>query len=488
MSTETGASSKGGWLLAAALAAGVLAALTAVLALAAPQRSFLHMATNLSDAPSRWSSFADIGVSLDGDRVVVVWPEAYEGGGGCGRIWLRWASESEGSGWSSPVVVFEDYSGWCASRAAVAVTGTTAHVAYIASMAGGTPYDQIVYYRACTLGGTCGRATVITQTQRVGSDTGFGDVDIALDAQGNPHFVYSYFRFEGGDVGTVYYSWLSGGSVHPQEQVSGAGQNAGSPAIAWSNGYVHVVWAEKPYGTSTIYAVRYLRRRSGGGGSWGQDETLAWSGAAYPPRNPSIAAYSGTVFAVWDVGYFCQEPPGGCDEFSLAYDHSLNDGVQWLSEWREVGTNGKMTQDMRYYSTDSQDMWEYTRCLRPTVALDGEGRPTVVWHVNLGSQDWPDYDIKYNEGLTVTQFGVGWSSTDGEFLRQRAGSQSGNPVIALAPVISPHLHVAYLWSGMGYVGQPSGDWETYYDSNEYDTYSHIFLPIILRNFYGGGET
>jgi hypothetical protein len=207
-------------------------------------------------------------------------------------------------------------------------------------------------------------------------------------------------------------------------------------------------------------------------------------GDNYPARNPGIAAYSDTVFVVWDMGYECGG--GDCTSFSLAYNHSPDGGVSW-PDWREVGTDGKMTQDMRYSSTDSDDMWEYTRQLQPTVALDGEGRPTVVWHVNLGSQDWPDYDVKYNEGLTVTQFGVVWSSTDGEFLRQRAGSQSGSPVVALAPVISPHLHVAYLWSGMDVPGQPYGDWETYYDSNEYGRYPKVYLPLLLRNF-GGGET
>ena len=488
--TEITTSSRGGGLLAAALMAGLLAALTAVLALAAPQRSFLHLATNLSNAPERWSGFADIGVSPDGDRVAVVWPEEYQGAGAPrGSVMLRWASESTGSGWSSPMLVFPGDGDLCAAQAAVAVTGTTAHVAYITWDPCLSPEAQAIRYEWCSLqpGGSCdNQVTVLTSTLLGAGDPGFGWVDIALDVQGNPHFVYDYFRSEGSeDVGTVYYTWLEDGTSRPEERVSGSDRSGNGPAIAWSNGHVHVVWAEEPYGGSGNYEIHYRRRTSGSG--WEADNVLSQQGDTYPPRNPAVAAYSDTVFVVWDMGDDCQEVGGEkvCTRFSLAYNYSLDGGANWLSEWHEVGTDGEMTQDMIFSSTDADDMWEYTRCLQPTVALDGEGRPTVVWHVNQGSEDWPDYDVKYNEGLTVTQFGAVWSSKNGEFLSQRTGGQSGSPVVALAPVTSPHLHVAYLWSDMDEVGQPYGDWETYYDSNEYGSYPKVYLPLLFRNFVGG---
>ncbi|MGQ9467073.1 MAG: hypothetical protein ACUVSG_05405, partial [Anaerolineae bacterium] len=79
-----------------ALLAGGLSALALSWALAAPRPALLHIATNLSNQPSRPSYYPDIAVSPDGDRVVVVWPEAYEDGGSApkGSVYLRWASES----------------------------------------------------------------------------------------------------------------------------------------------------------------------------------------------------------------------------------------------------------------------------------------------------------------------------------------------------------------------------------------------------------
>jgi len=204
--------------------------------------------------------------------------------------------------------------------------------------------------------------------------------------------------------------------------------------------------------------------------------------------------YSDTVFVVWDMENECEQSAGECTRFTTAYIRSNNNGQNWptwlgSSSWCEVA-GYRWGTDLWYRSTDdSQAAWEYTLYLQPSVALDGRGWPTVVWHANEDAEGGLDYDLKYTYALTVpsgAQYCIDWS-TVGPF-GQRTSGQSGSPVIALAPVISPHLHVAYLWSGMGYVGQPGGDWETYYDSNEYDTYSHIFLPITLRNFYGGGET
>lgn len=62
----------------AALLAGGLSALALSGALAAPRAEFLRLATNLSNSPNRYSYYADIAVSPDGDRVVIVWPESYQ--------------------------------------------------------------------------------------------------------------------------------------------------------------------------------------------------------------------------------------------------------------------------------------------------------------------------------------------------------------------------------------------------------------------------
>lgn len=464
-----------GWSLVAALLAGGTLALTAALVFAAPQRSFLHIATNLSQAPYRWSHFADIAVSPDGDRVAVVWPEAYsEGGAPYGSVWLRWASESTGGGWSNRAEVFAGSFERCATWAAVAVTGTTAHIAYVVQEPCQAAIAQKVVYRPCTLGGDCAAETVITSTV-LANAVGFTRVDIALDQQENPHFVYVYYRKEAAaDVGTVYYRWLVKKELKPEERVSGSTQNASSPAIAVFDGYIHATWAVEPYG-SYNWAIYYRRRPLGEDQSWATEKRLVEQ-TTYAARNPAIAAYTGTVFVVWDMA---ANP--GHTQFSLGYNHSMDHGLTWQTNWREVETDGQMTQDQKYVSTDSQDMWEYLRCLQPAVALDGAGRPTVVWHADRGSQGSPDYDIYYVQGLTVTQFGTSWSTS--ALLSHRTDSHSGSPAVAIAPVLSPSLHVAYGW-----YDEATVDWETFYDSNEYADYPKVFLPVIFRNFSGGGET
>jgi hypothetical protein len=239
-------------LLTAALIAGVMSALALSGALAAPRVSFLHIAANLSTSPNRYSYYADIAVSPDGDRVVVVWPESYQDYGSELKqsVYLRWASESTGSGWSAPVTVHAGSSSECARWAAVAVTGTnpyTAVVAYITQSPCDSPTSQAVRYRLCILGGACGAVQTVDRVPSLPTnDPGYGSVDVALDGAGQPHFVYAYYRydsFQKKDVGTVYYRSPSGSNV---EVVSQYNQDARTPAIAWNGGAVHVVWATEP--------------------------------------------------------------------------------------------------------------------------------------------------------------------------------------------------------------------------------------------------
>ena len=71
-------------------------------------------------------------------------------------------------------------------------------------------------------------------------------------------------------------------------------------------------------------------------------------------------------------------------------------------------------------------------------------------------------------------------------LNRELGGDTGAPVMAQAPIVSPTLHVAYL-------RRVSGDWETYYEGREagftlgpVKPGDHtVFLPLALRNFVGG---
>ncbi len=477
--------SKGRLSLIAALLAGVTSALALSGALAAPRAAFLHLATNLSASPKRYSYYADIAASPDGDRVAVVWSEAYQdyGGAAKGSVYLRWASESTGSGWSAPVTVHAGNSSECARWAAVAVTGTgpyTAVVAYITQSPCDNPTSQAIHYRVCTLGGSCGAVQTVVSVNPSWGDPGYGSVDVALDSAGRPHFVSAYYRREPQiqrDVGTVYY-W--GPDTTSAELVSSDGQDARTPAIAWNGGAVHVVWATEPMGTTYEYFIFYRRRT---GTSWDSSYSLVKQFLGYAPHSPAIAVFSSTVLVAWDMNNAqtdsgCSTNQGACDQYTIAYIRSTNNGDSWplysgVPRWYELG--GEMMGTGRPY-TSTGAVVEYTRFLRPSVGFRASGKPVVVWHVNDGTTGNPDYNIYYTEALTVPE-NAGEAIEWAEIRRfgQNAPLHSASPVVA--PFLAGNtLHVAYLQRSTGV-----DDWETVYDGNEYDRYSHVYLPIVMRN-------
>ncbi len=469
-------------LVSAALMAGVASALILSSALAAPRARFLHIATNLSASPNRYSYYADIAVSPDGDRVVVVWSEAYQDYGGAtkGSVYLRWASESTGSGWSAPVTVHAGSGSECARWAAVAVTGTnpyTAVVAYITQSPCDSPTSQAVRYRVCPLGGSCGPVQTVVSASLPTGDPGYGSVDIALDGAGQPHFVYAYYqRISQRDVGTVYY-WSPG--MGTAEMVSLSGQDARTPAIAWNRGAVHAVWATEPQGTSYDYFIYYRRWI---GGSWMTPTVLVRQSLGYAPHDPAIAVFSNTVLVAWDMNNAredsdCASDQTRCEQYTLAYIRSVNNGEDWprysgIPLWYELGGDRWGT-DLPYTSTGRAE--EYIRFLRPSVGFRADGKPVVVWHVNVGTADSPNYDIYYTEALTVpedAEQAIEWSEV--RRFGQNLPRHSASPVVA--PFLpGDALHVVYLQRGLG------DDWETYYDGNEYERYPHVYLPIVMRN-------
>ncbi|MGB9889180.1 MAG: hypothetical protein ACPLTQ_05870 [Anaerolineae bacterium] len=472
-----------GWLLLmVALLVGAISALALSGALAAPRAGFLRVATNLSNSPNRPSYYADIAVSPDGDRVVVVWPEAYQDYGGAvkGSVYLRWASESTGSGWSAPMVVHTGSSTECARWAAAAVTGTnpyTAVVAYITQSPCDSPTSQAVRYRLCPLGGSCDAAQTISASLPA-NDPGYGSVDVALDGAGQPHFAYAYYRRVSPqkDIGTVYY-WSP--SMSTAEMVSLENQDARTPAIAWNGGAVHVVWAAEPWGSSDNYFIIYYRRRVGG--SWATPVALVKQFLGYAPHDPAVAVFSSTVLVAWDMNNTwadqrCTLDQTQCEQYTLAYIRSVNNGENWplysdAPLWYELG-GGSWDTSKPYTSTGGAE--EYIRFLRPSVGFRTDGKPAVVWHVNDGTTDNPDYNIYYTEALTVPENAadpIEWAEI--RRFGQNPPLHSASPVVApLLPLDA--LHVVYL-QGTG------SDWETYYDGNEFQNYSHVYLPIVMRN-------
>lgn len=483
---------RGMWLAVGALAAGVSSALVVALALAAPGGAIPRGPVNLSSSADRGSYFdADIAVSPDGSQVAVAWSEAYTGGAPpqSGSVKLSWAMAGAAGGWSAPMTVFTGTGQACVTRGvAVAITGTIAHLVYVVHqpcfLVGIT---HTVYYQTYTLGGSLGNRQVITNATLDVDEMGFWRPDVALDAQGDPHFIYLYYgEAMSGDegVGTVYYRPFVGGVLGAQERVSGV-DLARSPAIAWSNGYVHAVWEDLSEG-ETDSQIIYRRRGVG----WEVNPvglTNNRGNEDHRPRNPDIAARGGDVVVVWDWEW---TDGGQTGQFALTYAYSSTSLTEWRLA-REVGTEADLSNSMegippeRTYMSTSSAAWDvdpYLLHLRPSVALDKDGKPIVVWHTNRASAGDFDYDLMYIRAQTVTVTGTVWSSPT---LLASGSTKCGDPVAAVAPISPTRLHVAYVYNGDPVLGQ--GDWETYYvgvvirDSGEEDL-MYVFLPLVMRNF------
>lgn len=469
------------WLMAVALAVGISATLTIIVVLAAPWRFIPHvLATNLSNDPERWSAPAGIAVSPDRDRVAVVWMEEVDDLRGlygvCGSVWLRWSSESTGDGWNPRVPIFAGTEQECADwPVAVAVTGTTAHVAYVTRAPCWDVQETMVTvlsYTVChlTTGGSCDAAQTITSTStEPGRVPPLYAVDIALDGEGDPHFVYAHEVL--GSDSPVYYQE----GAEADERVPDS-YHSSNPAIAWSDGYAHVVWEEVD---GSGFEIMYNRRSITG--TWYHPlsaPTYGWGDSnPWYPHNPDIAAYGEHVVVTWDWQWSNE-----ADQYVLAYTRYLTGtNERWMYAY-EVGTQGTVEslmmedwlRDPPYYTyTSTIDIAEspYLHRLQPSVSLDRNGLPMVLWHANNGT-----YDIMYSRALSMTESGTRiFSWSEPAVFHLGTAGHSGSPVVAQAPVVSPTLHVAYSH-------KESDDWETYYGGREAGYTLHsTFLSIILRD-------
>jgi hypothetical protein len=472
--------------LAAGLAAATLAAVLATVAAARPL-GFLHIRSNLSRTPTLASAYPDLAVSPDGDRIVVVWTEEYyqAGAGSYNHVYLRVASET-GAGWGERVSVFSDSSGLSSAyRAAVAVTGPsayTAHVAYVVfEFDRGYLVQTEVRHKKCSLNMSpveCDASGDVVASV----DASFGKifwVDLALDASGNPHVVWAQYDADDyqGDILYRAYDGDGWGDTESVEELTG---NNHTPSIAWADGYAHVAWDEQ-----TQHQMWYRRRAASG-----------WEPAAVPlcspqtalwPGNPDIAAGGGRVFVVWD---WCSDPQrqsrGYCAQYNLVYGRSNDSGAHWGTV-REVGTDrpyaagGLADYDSAGWYVSSSDVRdEYLQYLRPSIALNDDGGPAVVWHADRsGGGDGGDYAIYYTYAITGGGSGVNWEIAPA-VLNWVQPSMLGSAVIGVGESDSEHqvLHSAYMQKVPG-----TGAWDVYYDSNEdKDRYETVYLPLIMNAY------
>jgi len=466
--------------LAAGLAAVVLAVALGAMVLAAPA-GFLHIRTNISRTPTFDSAGPDLAVSPDGERVAVVWTEEYRSGMGYkGHVYLRAASEM-GGGWGSPIPVFVGSDAACACDAAMAITGTVAHVAYVVFTDTCLyPTQMLVRHRTCSL--TTGQCSSPADGYLVASvDTSQNRitwVDLALDAAGNPHVVWPRYD-AGGYRGRIYYRRAFTDAHWSTVERIGPDKDSDMPAIAWADGYVHVVW-QVQQGNS--HSIMYRRGSESG---WEEDPLEMWPMQEVLLGNPDVAAGAGRIFVVWDWCTERDSSTGACKRYQLVYRRSNEKGseLSWglaSKTTYEVGTDRLWSTPglAQYGSTgDKIKGGDYLVDLQPSVGLNRDGWPAVAWHADHGNAGGDmNYAVYYSVAITGAAGTVDWITTT-TVLSQSQPVMAGSAAVGIGqpePGGEQHLHVAYMRQ------LSVNNWDVYYDSNEGDRYKYVYLPVIMR--------
>ena len=192
------------------------------------------------------------------------------------------------------------------------------------------------------------------------------------------------------------------------------------------------------------------------------------------PYKPDVAARGKRVFVVWD---WCNEAPYNppCEVFSLLYQRSNDTGGSWLTSFRDVGTDSTISYGT-YESTDEESaVDEYLLKLQPSIALNGEGWPAVVWHVG-GSGEDDLYQIHYTYAVAGTTTGVTWEFT-GTVLNLDQRHRGSAMVGAAESGADTLLHFAYMRE------TTSSAWDVYYDSSvDRNSYKFVYLPLIFKSY------
>jgi hypothetical protein len=467
--------------LATVLALAMTAMLLAIMTQAASSGWFFRIQRNLSSTDDRWSVYPDVAADADGDPLVAVWIEEYDylaGSGYLGHVRMRAASASSG-GWADTTNVYYGNSSACASyRAAVAITGTTAHVAYIVNKPCGGPEYTEVRHTTCDLSGgmwLCGGSEIVTSTQVVSSYV--TTVDVAVDAVGNPRIVWTqYYESPPGTnnwYGTIYYRGKEGGYWGDIETVYNSG-DSGNPAIAWANGYDHIVWEYQDTPGGVVEQIRYKRRDSSSG-TWLARTLFDYQAditepGYYPPGNPDVAAGGERVCAVWDIRYDDAVPPTYPETYAVVYRYSSDDGVNFAPLYQVHPDYNPGHANLAHYDPIDNSL---VGRLQPSIALGDDYLPGVVWHG--ASQETGDLPgVYYSFILSDT----GKWLTPTVLLSDWADNGVGAVGVAMAKEDdeTPFMHIVYMrkWHAL--------NWDVHYGSGSevLPDYPTIYFPLMTR--------
>lgn len=441
-------------------------ALSAVLVTAATARplDFLHIRTNLSHTTTLVSADPDLAASPDAGHVAVVWTEGYTGVvGNKGHVYLRAASETD-AGWSGKVRAFSGSQSVYAYDAAVAITDTTAHVLYVVGLQDWTE----VRHKTCDLEDLARVSCDVSASLVFAVNRSVGQisrVDIALDVHGRPHIVWEWRQEASGD-GRISYRARDASGWGSIEAVASDGDN-NRPSIAWADGYAHVVWQER-----TAPSIMYWRRAGSGGGS--TEELYSSQAISYSVPNPDVAAGAGHVFVVWEQCAGLDGPV--CRTYNLAYRRSNDKGASWVGEIREVGSD-RVTFGEEYSSVNVlSEMSEFLLYLRPSISLNEDGWPVVVWHAESAD------DTQGTEYVIYYSYASSGASADSLEWEVNPPSTLFTGMVGSAAVgvgqgdSSPVLHVAFMQQ------VNANAWDVFYGSNEEDRYPHVYLPLVAKDY------
>ena len=119
----------------------------------------------------------------------------------------------------------------------------------------------------------------------------------------------------------------------------------------------------------------------------------------------------------------------------------------------------------------------YLISLQPAIALNDDGWPVVVWHVDSSGGNGNEYTIYYTYAISGTGSAVDWAFTS-TVLNEYHPSWLGSAAVGVAGSgEDQHLHVAYMQKP----SKVSEDaWDVCYDSNERDRYKFAYLPLVFK--------
>lgn len=436
---------------------GVVVILAALYGAVGVLAAWVHLPARLSDEASVCDIEQRADLSADGHWLATVWIQGRKMGDGCvsrGPAVLRWATtEASQTGWSErlSLPLPGDYSTGCFVHADVALSGSQAYIAAtVWAPCDNLNADSAIAYYTCDLqSGVCNPATIVTS--ELGSNNlRFSEAQIALDSLARPHIVYGRGTHALAE-GKLYYTRNLGAGWITPRLVSPPNENAYRPALAASNGRIHIVWErhrdyEDPqHRMRQIGDVRYRYTEEAGdfGTVVGYSYPTNLVEPSYPI--PAIAALGERVVLTWNV---CADVDGNppCNKFYQVYTRSNANGNGFLSQPLEVGTEI----ELRFISLSSHFYWgsdgddnpagEYAAHLNSAIALDPQGFPYLAWQIQEGS----GYVITTTHAISETFTNFTWATG----AQSQSGDGSDNrvyPALELTTEGSTQaLHLLYM--------------------------------------------